>query len=430
MSLFSRLARNSLWLLIARVGVQVSMVIVTYLLARRLGIAGFGEYSFIAAAIVMGNTLTTFGSDMYLIREIASGSEFSRLSSALVVQLTLSSLFIISVFLFAPFLPNQTPESILALRVYSFALIPLAFFTVFTSALRGRQNMNVYAWLTLSISVLQVAGILIFIPSQASIVVLAYLLLIVQVAGTILGGILCILNFPGFWKNWHFSLNETISLVIACVPIAVIAILGILYQKLSLTMLSFLGSASMLGWFSAAARAMEAARVGHIAAFTVLYPAMAIPSDANEDLARTFRLSWLLLIVVAGGVTILLFFLAKPLVDIFFGMDYVPSIPVLKILSFTLIPYTINSFLSLVFLAAKEEKVIVCVLLISLLILVVSNLWLIPRAGQIGAGFAILITETIQSGLLLFVWKMIPSLKAKGFILHKGVSHELSDLSQ
>jgi hypothetical protein len=133
-----RLARNSLWLLIAqwRPGL---MVIVTYLLARRLGVAGFGEYAFIATAILIGNALTTFGSDMYLIREIAAKSEFSELPSALALQLILSLVFIVFTYLIAPGLPNQTSESILALRVYSFALIPLAFFAIFTSG--GMQKM-------------------------------------------------------------------------------------------------------------------------------------------------------------------------------------------------------------------------------------------------------------------------------------------------
>ncbi len=146
MNLFTKLARNSLWLLLARVGAQASMVFVTYLLAHRLGIASFGEYAFIATAIVIGNTLTTFGTDMYLIREIAANSDFSELTSVLVLQLVLSCLFIGGVYVFAPFLPNQTSDSVLALKVYSFALIPLAFFTVFTSVLRGTRFPFFKSW--------------------------------------------------------------------------------------------------------------------------------------------------------------------------------------------------------------------------------------------------------------------------------------------
>jgi PST family polysaccharide transporter len=198
---------------------------------------------------------------------------------------------------------------------------------------------------------------------------------------------------------------------------------------LSLTMLSLLGSTLMAGWFSAAARIVEAAHIGHIAALTALYPVMA-NSVRNIDSLKTFKFSWMLLLIIASGASILLFFLAKPIVDIFFGTDYQSSILVLKILSFTFIPYTINSFLSLAFLAEKREKAVVRVLFVSFGILLVSNLWLIPRAGQIGAGWAFLTAETLQSSLLLLEWKMNSSWKTPNFISDNGVSYELSDLSR
>lgn len=429
MSLFSRLARDSLWLLIARIGAQVCMVVVTYLLARRLSVAEFGEYSFITAGIVIGNTLTTFGSDMYLIREIAAKSEFSRLPSALILQIVLSCLFIGLVFLLAPHLPNQTPESILALQVYSFALIPLAFFTIFTSLLRGGQKMVSYARLNVTIAILQVVIISIFIRDGTSVVTLAYLLLGIQITAAMFGGIFCAINFPGFWKVWRFSSNEMINLFVACMPIAIIGILGILYQKLSLAMLSLLGTASMAGWFSAAARTIDAARIGHIAALTALYPAMA-NSVGNKDSLRTFKLSWMTLLIIATGAVVFLYFFAKPIVDIFFGAQYHSSISVLKILSFAFIPYTINSYLSLMFLAEKREKSVVRTLFASLSILLLLNLWLIPRYGQIGAAWAFLIAETVQSLFLLWAWRINPSRMIENVIPDERVSHELPDLSR
>jgi len=423
MNLFARLARNSLWVMTARVGAQVCAVIVTYLLARRLSVAGFGEYSFLAAAIMIGNTLTTFGSDMVLIREIAAKSELSRLFPALILQLGLSCLFIFFIFLFAPFLPNQTSESLLALRVYNFALIPLAFFTVFTSALRGWQRMDSYALLNLAVAGAQVIAIALFVPQGTSVLSLARLLLVIQILAAVLAGMLCALHIPGFRHGWQFSLRETLSLFVACVPLAVIAVVGILYQKSSLLMLSSLGGASMAGWFSAAARAAEAARIGHFSVFTALYPAMA-NAGAQKDSFKTFRLSWILLIVLAAALAVLLFLFAKPLVDIFFGVEYAPSIPVLKVLSWTLIPYTVNSFLSLALLAAKEERALLRALLVSLIILVLMNLWLIPGAGQIGAAWAILVAETVQSALLLFEWK------SGNLFPQKGRQNELPDLSR
>jgi len=425
MNLLTGLARNSLWLLMARVGAQVSMVIVTYLLARRLGTAGFGEYAFIATAIVVGNTLTTFGSDMYLIREIAAKSNFSELPSVLVLQLILSCLFIGFVTLLAPYLPHQTPDRVLALKVYSFALIPLAFFTVFTSVLRGRQRMSAYAWLNFAIPVFQVIAIFIFIQRGAGIVSLAYLLLGVQTAGTILAGMLCSLCFSNS-KELNISFDKLISLFVACLPIALIAIVGIVYQKLSIAALSFLGTASMVGLFSAAARVVEAARIGHMAVLTALYPAMANMNQTK--LSGTFRVSWLVLFLISVVGSVLIYLFAKPVVEIFFGTEYELSIPVLKILAFTLIPYTVNSFLALLFLAWKREQSVLRILMISSLILLGLNLWLIPRTGQLGAGWALLIAEIAQAILFLLAWLNSP-LRQTDDIPSKGVSYELSDLS-
>ncbi len=427
MNLLTRFARNSLWLLIARVGAQASMVIVTYLLARRLGTAGFGEYAFIATAIVIGNTLTTFGSDMHLIREIAAKSELSELSPVLFLQLLLSFLFIGFVYLLAPYLPNQTPETVLALKVYSFALIPLAFFTVFTSALRGAQKMTAYAWLNLLIPVIQVLAIFIFIQHGTNIVTLAYLLLLIQIAGAILGGVFCSANFPRFWIGIQFSLDKLMSLFVACLPIALIAILGIVYQKMSIALLSFLGAASTVGLFSAAARVVEAARMGHFAVFTALYPVMANTS-LDQDPLKVFKFSWFLLLGIACAGAVLIFLLAKPIVDIFFGAEYQSSISVLKILAFTLVPYTVNSFLSLVFLARKKEMVVLRVFIVSMLMLMILDLWFIPRSGQVGASWAILIAEIAQAILFLLAWLNSP-FRQIDTLPSEGVSYELSDLS-
>ena len=422
MNLLARLARDSLWLSIARVGAQACMVFLTYLLARRLSLAEFGEYSFIAAAVLIGNTLTTFGSDMVLIREIAAKAAPSRLSPALVLQIALSGLFIILVFLITPYLPHQSLESQYALRIYSFALIPLAFFTVFTSALRGVQKMRAYAWLNLIVAALQLILILLFIPPGAGILRLASCLLILQVAAATLAGFLCARNIPRFWTGWHFSAGALSELFVECLPIAAIAALGILNQRISITMLSLLGSASLAGSFAAATRIVEAARLVHFSALTALYPAMA-SAKVNEDSHRMFRRAWSVLIMMACSIAVLLFLLAEPLINLFFGMEYADAIPVLRLLSLSLIPYSINSFLSLVFLTAWAESRLTAILLISLAILVFSNFWLIPRLGAIGVGWSVLAAEMIQSGLLLLAWKT-------GILSsQKGVSRELPDLS-
>ncbi len=428
MNLLQRLAHNSLWLLIARVGAQASLVLVTFLLAHRLDVAAFGEYSFMAAVVTIGNTFTTFGSDMYLIREIAAKSEVSNLMSALVLQLSLSVLFIAAIFLVAHRLPNQTSESIQAVEIYSFALIPLAFFTVFTSALRGGQKMVAYAWLNLLIAVIQVIVIVLVVRGRMSLVIVAYWLLAVQTAGAIVGGVLCALGFPNFWLDWNFSFQAVENLFVACLPIACIVTLGILYQKLSLTLLSVLGSAALTGYYSAATRVLEAARLGHVAVFTALYPAMANTDKSSEN-GTAFRHTWIWLLALSSAEALGLVLLATPLVNIFFGTIYAPAIPVLRILILTLIPYTINTYLLLAFLVDHKEKTLILVWIVSVFILLILNLYLIPRMGSIGAGWSFLISESCQAVLLLLAWRINPLRTTRRLNPEKGVSNELSGLS-
>ncbi|MEP0804334.1 MAG: oligosaccharide flippase family protein [Chloroflexota bacterium] len=424
MILFKRLARDSSRLLLARTGAQACMVITAYLLARRLGAAGFGEYAFISAVILIGNVLTTFGSDMYLIREIAAKGDYSDLPPALILQLTLSGLFIGMVFLLAPHLPKQTSASVTALKVYSLALIPLAFFTVFTSVLRGAQKMTSYAWLNFALPFAQMAAVLIFIPRGAGIVTLAWLLLVVQTLGAALGGVWCVAAVPETMRRLPFAWKNLQAVFSACVPIASLSILGILYQKMSLLMLSLLASASAAGTFSAAARVAEAARIGHVAVFTALYPALAAAKpDASSD--KAFKFAWLTLHAFSVCAAVLIFLLAQPLVEFFFGAEYRPSIPALKILAFALIPYTTNSFLSLTFLAGRGEKIILRISLAAVLLTLALNFWLIPEFEAVGAAWTLFISEMVQAVLFL-------QARAKTTVLQsdtsKGASYELPNL--
>ncbi len=359
MKIITRLGVNSLWLIAARIGTQAGMAFFTILLARRLGSAAFGEYAFIAALILIGNVLTTFGTDMLLIRNIAATDELDWLSPALIIQIVLSIILIVIILPASSFMPNVSPDAAVALQIYSLSLLPLAFYTVFSTALRGKQRMGSYTVLNLILIVLQVGVALWLVWKGGNLVTLAILLLLVQFLGAGFAGLLCSNQFPGFHLSWHFPAKHLWSLLKASAPIALLSLLAILYQRLSLLILPVLGGAALTGWFSAAARIVEAAKIGHVAVFTAIYPLMAqVYAEDKSRLSETFRLPWLLLLGGAITASLILSLLSKPLVAILFGFEYISSVPILQILAWMLIPYTINTFLGLAFLAKRQEAVV------------------------------------------------------------------------
>lgn len=421
-------------MILSRFSAQGLAVVFTILLARRLGSAGFGEYAFIATVIFVANGLTTFGTDMLLIREIAAQADLSRLPAALVLQLVLSSLFIAVVWMFSAWIPNQSIESITALKIYSLALIPLAFFTMFTSALRGVQRMDVYSLLSLIVSGLQVGVVLL---PNTSIVGLSILLFSVQTVAALLAGLFCSHTIHDFWQSWRsisFSPFETFgrialsSFLKEAAPIAFLTLVTMLYQRLNVVMLSIMMGATATGIYSAAFRAVEASKTAHLAIFAALYPAMAEERhrwssnpEQSERMYRDQRFALRYLLAGATVISLILSVLAKPLVLLLYGNEFSASAGVLQILAWTLIPFTINTYLTLSFLASNGEKLVGRALTVSLLGLLILNLWWIPARGPEGGAWAALVAECIQSAFLL---------AGVGSRVHlQGDVHELSKLS-
>lgn len=400
----SRLSLNSLWLLFARIGSQLGMVLFTILLARGLGSQGFGDYAFIASVIVIGNVLTTFGTDMHLIREIAATNDLSSLPAALVLQLLLSIPFVFIVFVGSALVPSLIGTTAAALRLYSLSMLPLAFFTVFTIALRGRQHMLAYALLSLASMLLQVGVGAWVYWRAASLMSVAALLLGVQIATALLAGLICVLKVDGFSHLRGLALSRLIPLTRASAPVALLGLLGIIYQRLVLVLLPLLASGSAAGWFSAASRLVEAAKLGHLAILTALYPMMAASRlQGTHSWSRTLRRPALVLLGGAVFAAVVLYLLAPALISRLYGSSYLESIAVVRILAWVLVPYAWNSFLTLALLARGEEASIGRALGLSLLALILLSWRLLPVGGPIAAAWTVVTAELVQSAALLFI---------------------------
>src|SRR4051812_43711994 len=129
-SLTQRAARNSVWLFVGRVISQGLAALTIILIARTLGPVGLGQYSFITSAVFLLNTLTTFGTDTLIIREVARRREDVQdwIAAALIIQFTLSA--IITALISLLWGSIQSSETIVALCLYSLVLFPLCVSTV------------------------------------------------------------------------------------------------------------------------------------------------------------------------------------------------------------------------------------------------------------------------------------------------------------
>ena len=411
-NLSKQIGGNILWLVLGRFGSQILMVLFTILIARRLGEVGFGQYAFLASIIVVANVVTSFGTDMLLVREIAADGNLSPIPASLLIQISLSILLVVTVFFTAPLIPNQTAQAIHALRLYSLTLFPLTFYTSFSAALRGSQRMDAFTFLISVTGILQLILAWFLLTSSSNIVTLALLLLGVQVFAAIFAATLCLRYVPGFRQIlWVPTPAKLITLIKISAPIALLGLFGMFYQRLGLFMLTALDGAAATGWYSAALRIVEAPKVIHIAVLGALFPVMSqtyAPHPGRSSPIQSeklFSLSWKSLLTIAVLISLALYTFADPIINFLYGNAYHTSVAVLKILTWILIPYTITHYLSLRLLSSQKEKSIAYALIASLTALILLGGLVIPAHGIIGAATAVVIAESIQAVLLILFWR-------------------------
>jgi O-antigen/teichoic acid export membrane protein len=159
------------------------------------------------------------------------------------------------------------------------------------------------------------------------------------------------------------------------------------------------------GIFSSAARIVDGLKLGHYAVLGALLPAL---SRGTVESKISFRNRFLFLMVVSILMAIGLSVFPRIIIFILYGNNFSSASGLLLLLGWSLIPYTLSSFISYDLIARKQENALVRATVVSLGIYIVLFLWLVSSYSLQGAIFAVLIGETIQAIVLLMFRRSVP----------------------
>ncbi len=394
-----RIGPNSLWLLLARVGQQAILLLFTALVARQLGEVGLGQLSWVTAVLYLGNVFSTFGLDTLLLRQIgaAGRADVVPLASALALQLILAALFGLALWLL-PF-AGQSAETVAGLRLYGWVLLPLAWLTLSSAALRAHEQMGWLAGLTLGTAVLQVAGTAVLLQFGGDFPALMVWLVLVQLVAAGGGWWLCRQRLPNFGLDWRFLKPETVGqLARVGFWLALLMVTAVLLQRLGILLLGWLGGMAQTGQLAAALRLVEAARLLPAAVLGAVFPLLVRQQAAVDGWVRWGLVGYGLL------AALLLILLARPLLHLLFGPAYEPAVLPLRLLALGIVPFTLSQPLAAELVAAGREKRV------------------LAATGVALAGTAVLSTLAffwqgvagLALGLVAGEWLLVGSLKVAG----------------
>lgn len=387
------IAVNAASQMIALGSVLVIQTVYMILVARVLGPEDFGRFAFAWSIVQILLIAGDLGLHNTAIRKIASESEDAKKIASLFffLKFFLSLLLLLVVLIIALLVNDESSDTSFSLVVFGigmfFHAMTLGINIVFQA--HGKlylASMNMFllffGQFLAGIIAILLGGGLISLSFAYVVGALSALLVNLVIFGKVVHPFR--IGYSEKWKEF----------VLQSVPVGTATFFHTLSTRISVSLLTFLSGAFQTGIYSAAIRFPQALNNIPGGIFGAVLPVMASYQDEKGPVRRLFIRSLILMIGISIPLSAALFVGAEPLISLIYGREYSPSIPILRISAWTLIPVFVGMAFSHVILSQKSlVNRLPWVTGSALVINLILCFLLIPVLGGIGAAWALLGTE-------------------------------------
>jgi O-antigen/teichoic acid export membrane protein len=401
---------NTFGTLVVRGSTTGTRLIATFIIAQAITPSVFGVIAFVLAMTEIAKSIADLGVDTFTLRHLAITSERNAQKQFLgIVAFTklISGVVTYSIFigiLFA-FYGNN-------LGFYSGALLGLLIYTSLGTNLAidyFQAQLRVHS-IALPISVVNVCSVLVLYWFSLSHISPLALILVLPISEAISAIILLALLRHETNFAFSISIDDVLKLLRHSAPIAVTTILVIAYTRLDVIFLNQLADSTAVGYYSIAYRITEPFQLVAVTFSISIYSHLSQLFILQPLLFRRKAIQYVLVMLGYGLVScMLLIFVAPYLIEIFLP-KYIAASPIMYVLAVALVVRGVNTSLTAVIQALGQYSSITIVALVNM-ILISLLLWLLlTEYGAIGAAFALLIGEIINTTIQLILFSKINSL--------------------
>ncbi len=400
MSTTKKVSKNFASLTIAEGVTRTCAILLFIYIARVLGVTSLGELAFATSVISFFTFFADFGLTTLGIREIARHKKEtdSYGTNILLFQVLFTLLLIILLGVLLLFVPISYTLKVITF-FYGLGLIPLALDMSYIFQAHEKmeyvlvgKTVNQGAYLILGLALITLFKNVVFVPIAA---------LISGVGGAII--IYVILK-----KILNFKLKKPDTkifkmLVIAAIPFVTSEILIQIYRNLDIVMLQFIKNTNEVGYYSSGYKIVNSIIL--IISFVPISFFPLISYHFKHD-KRQFKQSILLFSQISGLLSIPLavggIIYARQILMLLYGSQLLAGTDAFKVLLLLLIVIPFKVLVASIIIAADKQNHYMVSGAIGTIINVILNIILIPRYGMIGAGIAIVVTETVAGIYLVF----------------------------
>jgi O-antigen/teichoic acid export membrane protein len=391
-----KLFKNSIFLALAGIVEKAALVILYYILARKLTQVEFGEYSLVLTCIYMGVVIADFGIEPVLVREIAKQKERAAMFFRNAISMSLLfSVMIWPVVIFAAGFLRYDPEVVFLIKIAGASFIFFGISKVSSAVIKAFERMDIIAYVSFFQAVLNV-----FLCSAVLWAGMGVLgLIIVLLAVEAIRGIILVLIVHKFFVPVGFRLDKDIVFQVLrqSVPFAVLMAHSILHRKVDILIMGRLTPLSDVAIYGAAVKLADFLSLLSSSMVGALFPAFSVLAHlSKEKMWRGYIDSISVFVILGFFAATIITVLAKPITVLFFGQSYAFAAVPLIWLGWAFFFSMLGGPIGVIMISeGNQMRNLLLLCWITIGINIVLNIWLIPIYSYNGAAMATFVSTLI-----------------------------------
>jgi O-antigen/teichoic acid export membrane protein len=405
MSTLKRIIKNAGYVFLGDNALKILSMLLVFLIARYLGDAEYGQFSFVLSFTGLFFILMDLGTRVLLIREIAQNKkEGSKIvSNVILLKLSVSAIVYVCIVALSLLLGYEN-IIIFAIALAALGVVFDSLATTSDAVFQAYERMEFPATLKVLRILLRFAITLPLLLTGAGFFSVLGAYVLVQFLNLVISFTLAYRHFIRISLDFDVSLIR--HLLRKSFPFLLSGIFVTIYFRIDITLMSMLAPEllsgfyaqasrnAVIGWYSAAYNILDGLISIPIALSAAILPvAVVYFKESREKLVDLFYVSVKYLTYLSLPAAVGISILAGSIISLIYGEQYANAALALQILVWTLIPLYINYILGVINIAIHREKEAVAVLFANSLINISLNLILIPKYSLYGAAAATIISE-------------------------------------
>lgn len=396
--------------------------IILLYMPRYLGPSDYGVYMTALSFFGLINVFSGYGLDGLFIKDVSRDKGLSQryFCTNIVIKTSLSFLAIIAIGI-SIYLLSYPFNTILVILIIASATFIQSIISACSAVFKAYEKMEYNAALEISTNLFRLIGILIVIQLGGSVLWIASTIVASYFVLGLIGPTLVNKKFFKItWStDWHFIVNSFRK----STPFFWVTALAVVQGQITLIMLSKLGNNAEVGLFSAANELTNILySIPNVTAI-VLFPIYSRQyHKSSQSLVSVSNRSIKYIAIIGLPMSAGIYMVAPHIIDLIYGAAFKGSVFILQILGLGICLLFVANTVAYILTASdrihyvKRGNVVTVILTIGL------NLWLIPIWGGVGAAYSLLISATVS----FIYFNIVLKSTFEGFVIFNNIIKPLT----